>query len=123
MELSAIGQISITAHDIDRATAFYRDVLKLKHLFSFPRTAFFDCGGVRLMLAIPETPALDHPSSIIYFKVADIQAGYRELVSHGVHFEAAPKVLARMETHDLWLAEFRDSELNIMSLMAEVPRG
>ena len=94
MELSAIGQISITAHDIDRATAFYRDVLKLKHLFSVPRMAFFDCGGIRLMLAIPETPALNHPSSIIYFKVADIQAGHRELVSRGVHFEAAPNVVA-----------------------------
>ena len=123
MELSAIGQISITAHDIDRATAFYRDVLKLKHLFSVPRMAFFDCGGIRLMLAIPETPALNHPSSIIYFKVADIQAGYRELVLRGVHFEAAPNVVARMETHDLWLAEFRDSESNIMCLMAEMAKG
>jgi len=123
MELSAIGQISITAHNIDRATVFYRDVLKLKHLFSFPHMAFFDCGGVRLMLVIPETPALNHPSSIIYFKVADIQAGYSELVSRGVHFEAAPNVVARMETHDLWLAEFRDSESNIMSLMAEVAKG
>jgi predicted enzyme related to lactoylglutathione lyase len=122
MQLSAIGQISITAHDIERATAFYRDVLQLKHLFSFPRMAFFDCGGVRLMLAIPETPALDHPSSIIYFKVADIQAGYNELVAKGVHFEAAPNLVAPMQTYDLWLAEFRDSEGNMLSLMSEVPK-
>ena len=121
MQISAIGQISITVHDVDRATVFYRDVLKLKHLFSFPRLSFFDCGGVRLMLSIPETPELDHPSSIIYFKVADIGASYEELRGHGVHFEAAPNMIARMEDHELWLAEFRDSEDNVLSLMCEVP--
>jgi predicted enzyme related to lactoylglutathione lyase len=122
MQLSAVGQISVTAHDIERATAFYRDVLQLKYLFSFPRLAFFDCGGVRLMLAIPEKPELDHPSSIIYFKVADIEAGYHELVAQGVHFEAPPNLVAPMQTYDLWLAEFRDSEGNILSLMSEVPK-
>lgn len=121
MQISAIGQISITAHDVDRATVFYRDVLKLKHLFSFPRLSFFDCGGVRLMLSIPETPELDHPSSIIYFKVADIRASYEELRGQGVHFEAAPNMVARMEDYELWLAEFRDSEGNVLSLMSEVP--
>jgi predicted enzyme related to lactoylglutathione lyase len=121
MQISAIGQISITAHDVDRATIFYRDVLKLKHLFSFPRLSFFDCGGVRLMLSIPETPELDHPSSIIYFKVPDIRESYDELQARGVHFEAAPNMVARMEDHELWLAEFRDPEGNVMSLMSEVP--
>lgn len=121
MQISTIGQISINAHDVDRATAFYRDVLKLKHLFSFPRLSFFDCGGVRLMLSIPATPELDHPSSIIYFKVADIRAAYDELLVQGVHFEVAPNMVARMKDHELWLAEFRDSEGNVMSLMSEVP--
>ena len=121
MQISTIGQISINAHDVDRATTFYRDVLKLKHLFSFPRLSFFDCGGVRLMLSIPATPELDHPSSIVYFKVADIRAAYDELLGQGVHFEAAPNMVARMKDHELWLAEFRDSEGNVMSLMSEVP--
>ena len=121
MQISAIGQISITAHDIDRATVFYRDVLKLKHLSSFTRLSFFDCGGVRLMLNIPETPELDHPSSIIYFKVAEIRASYEELRGRGVYFEAAPNMVARMEDHELWLAEFRDSEGNVLSLMSQVP--
>jgi predicted enzyme related to lactoylglutathione lyase len=124
VQISAVGQISITAHDIQRATAFYRDVLQLTHLFSVPpRMVFFDCGGVRLMLAIPETPQLDHPSSIIYFRVADIQAGYHELLSRGVHFQSPPNIVAPMETYDLWLAEFRDSEGNIMCLMSEVLRS
>src|SRR5258708_11670291 len=60
-----IGQISIIVADLERATAFYRDVLGLPLLFTAPKLAFFDCGGVRLMLGRAETPELDHPSSIL----------------------------------------------------------
>ncbi len=65
-----IGQISIIVHDLQRATAFYRDVLGLPLLFTVPNLAFFDCGGVRLMLGPAETAEFDHPSSILYFRVA-----------------------------------------------------
>ncbi len=41
-----------------------------------PGLAFFDCGGVRLMLTRPEKPEFDHPSSILYFAVPDIQAAH-----------------------------------------------
>ncbi|PYV47210.1 MAG: hypothetical protein DMG94_06995 [Acidobacteria bacterium] len=82
--------------------------------------AFFDCGGVRLMLTPPEKPEFDHPSSILYFKVDDIQAAFDRLVQKGVKAEDKPHIVARMPDHDLWLAEFRDSEGNLMSLMSEV---
>src|SRR5207248_2980630 len=80
------------------------------------RMAFFDCGSVRLMLAIPERPDLDHPSSILYFKVPDIEQAHEGLVSRKVHFETKPMLVASMATHDLWLAEFRDSENNVLAL-------
>ena len=48
--LARIGQIAINAYDVDRATAFYRDVLGLPHLFRAGQLSFFDCGGVRLMV-------------------------------------------------------------------------
>src|SRR5581483_11263787 len=54
--LSTIGQIGITATDVDRAIAFYRDVLGMKLLFQVPGMGFFDCGGVRLMLSKSEHP-------------------------------------------------------------------
>jgi predicted enzyme related to lactoylglutathione lyase len=118
--LGQIGQIAVNVHDLDRAAAFYKEKLGMKHLFSVPgRMAFFDCGGIRLMLAIPERPDLDHPSSILYFKVPDIEATHRVLVSKEVHFEAEPMLVAPMGTHDLWLAEFRDSENNVLALMSE----
>ena len=50
MAISGLGQISIIAHDLPRATAFYRDVLGLPLLFTADQLAFFDCRGVRLML-------------------------------------------------------------------------
>lgn len=118
--ITQIGQIAINVHDTSRALEFYRDTLGLKLLFTAGRLAFFDCGGVRLMLTPPERPEFDHAASILYFKVADIQSTYARLVQRNVKTEGEPHVVAKMPDHDLWLAEFRDSEGNIMALMAEV---
>jgi methylmalonyl-CoA/ethylmalonyl-CoA epimerase len=120
--ISQIGQIAINVHDTDRAVGFYRDILGLKLLFMAGHLAFFDCGGVRLMLSPPERPEFDHPASILYFKVADIKAAHARLVEHKVKTEGEPHVVARMPDHDLWLADFRDSEGNVMCLMSEVRR-
>ena len=123
LALNQIGQICINAHDLDRATKFYRDTLGMKYLFAAGKMAFFDCGGIRLMLGIPEKPEFDHPSSILYFKVADIQSAHATLTSRGVVFEIPPTLIAKMPSHDLWMTFFRDSENNMMSLMCEVARG
>ena len=53
--IARIGQIAVTVRDLERATAFYRDTLELPFLFAAPNMAFFDCGGVRLMLGAAET--------------------------------------------------------------------
>jgi predicted enzyme related to lactoylglutathione lyase len=118
--ITQIGQIAINVHDTSRAVEFYRDTLGLKLLFTAGHLAFFECGGVRLMLTPPERPEFDHPASILYFKVADIQAAHTRLVQGKVKTESEPHVVAKMPDHDLWLAEFRDSEGNIMALMSEV---
>jgi predicted enzyme related to lactoylglutathione lyase len=119
--LSRIGQIFINVHDLARAVTFYRDSLGMKFLFEVPRMAFFDCGGVRLMLGLADRPEFDHPASILYYRVDDIEAAHAALVSRGVVFSAKPHVVARMPTFVLWLAEFRDSEGNNLALMSEVP--
>ncbi|HEY6264917.1 MAG TPA: VOC family protein [Candidatus Acidoferrum sp.] len=118
-----IGQISIIVKDLQRATAFYRDVLGLTFLFAMPNLAFFDCGGVRLMLGPAETPEFDHPSSILYFRVADLDASYQRLVELDAKIFAPPRLIAPMATHDLWMAAFYDSEGNIHQLMSEVARA
>jgi methylmalonyl-CoA/ethylmalonyl-CoA epimerase len=120
--LSQIGQISVNAHNIERAVEFYRDKLGMKHLFTVPKMAFFNCNGIRLMLGIPEKPEFDHPSSVIYFKVDDIQNAFQTFSDRGVKFEGEPHLIAKMPTHDLWMAFFRDSENNLLALMSEVAR-
>jgi len=118
--ITGLGQIAINAHDIQRATAFYRDKLGLRLLFTAGKLAFFDCGGVRLMLDVAEKPEFDHPSSILYFRVPDIKAAHNQLLGNQVRFEDEPHVIARMPDHDLWMTFFRDSEENLLALMSEV---
>ena len=120
--ISRLGQIAINAHDTGRATEFYRDVLGLALLFTAGNLAFFDCGGVRLMLTPPEKPEFDHPGSILYFNVPDIKAAYGRMLAGGVRFQDEPHLIARMPNHDLWMTFFHDPEGNLLALMSEVPK-
>ena len=115
---SRIRQIAIVCKDVARATAFYRDTLGLRFLFSAgPNLAFFECDGVRLMLSPAEGDASG--TSVLYYLVTDIQARQAALAASGVRFVGEPHMIARMPDHELWLAEFRDSEDNVMALMEE----
>src|SRR5260370_11754366 len=116
-----IGQIAIKVHDLARAVTFCREALGMPFLFEVPGMAFFDCGGVRLMLGIPVGPDVDHLASIIYYKVGDIEVAYKTLVSRGVAFLAKPHVVARMPAYVLWLAEFKYPDANLLALLSQGP--
>ena len=118
---ATIGQLALNAHDVERATAFYRDTLGLPFLFQYPGLAFFKCGEVRLMISKAEKPEFDHPGSILYYKVPDVEASYRHLSAKGVAFRDQPHVVHRAPTYELWMAFFTDSEGNFAALMAEKP--
>jgi len=120
--ITSIGQIAINVQDLTRAVGFYREKLGLRLLYEFPGLAFFDCGGVRLMMSRAETPELDHPASIIYYKVADIQAASSSLEGAGVTLEHQPTRIAEMPDHDLWMSFARDTEGNLFGLMSEVSK-
>lgn len=120
LRLNSIGQIHISVHDIDRAVAFYRDVLGMKFLFDVPgqSMAFFDCGGVRLYLGEVESDAF-RSNPLIYYRVGDIHGARRALGERGVAFESEPHVVHKADTHELWLAAFKDPEGNWVHLMSE----
>ncbi len=118
--LSQIGQVALRIHDLDRTIQFYRDALGMKFLFSTGTLAFFDCGGVRLMLTIPERPEFDRPGSVLYFKVNDIQAARSTLIDRGVEFVDEPHLIARLPDHELWMTFFKDPSDNLLALMSEV---
>jgi methylmalonyl-CoA/ethylmalonyl-CoA epimerase len=119
--LSQIGQIAVSVGDLERATAFYRDKLGMRHLFTANGMAFFDGGGIRLMLSRLEGTPGGGANAVIYFKVGDIQGGYKTLTGRGVRFEERPELAAKTTEFDLWLACFKDSENNTLCLMSEVP--
>src|SRR5258707_3429086 len=117
--LAAIHQTSSGRHDTGRAVTFYRDALGLPLLFQAPpQMAFFDCGGVRLLLAPPE-PEFDPQGSIVYFAVDDIAAAHAALVTRGVTFRTTPHMVAKLPDREVWLADFEDSEGNVLALMSE----
>ena len=118
---ATLGQLVINVHDLERATAYYRDTLGLPLLFQFPGLAFFRCGEVRFMLSRAEKPEFDHPGSILNYKVPDVVATHAALSARGVAFVDQPHVVHRAETYELWMAFFTDSEGNTAAVMAEKP--
>ena len=121
--LSSIGQIFVRAHDLDRAVRFYKETLGMPFLFQVPRMAFFQCGPTTLMLGIPESPEFDHAASLVYYLVPDIASAHATLRSRGVEFITEPRLVHRAADYELWLADFRDCEGNILALMTRKPRA
>ncbi len=74
-----------------------------------------------MMLASPEKEEFDHPASIIYYKVEDIQVAHSELSKRGATFESEPAVVHRTEDTELWMAFLRDPDNNVLALMSESP--
>jgi len=122
VELDKIGQIAITVRDLARAKAFYQDVLGMKFLFDAGTMCFFQCGEIRFALGASESHTAS-TGTILYFKVADIQATHALLKQQDVAFVQAPHLVARMPDHELWLAFLLDPDGNTLALMSEVPLG
>lgn len=125
-QLQGVGQIGITVKDIVKAASFYRDTLGLPMMFEGDGMAFFNGGGVRIMMAQAEGENFDHPASILYYKVDDLNKAYAELQKKGVKFEQEPRMVHETETMTLRMAFLRDVDDNILGLMSErmkVPKG
>jgi len=124
LTLGPIGQIARTVKDLAQAERFYRDVLGLRHLFTTAgKLAFFDCGGVRLMIedqSIIDVPDL-HNDSVLYFRVEDIHAAQQELERRGVTFTGAPHMIFKHpDGLEEWLTFFHEPGGGLLSLISQV---
>ncbi|HEY2092194.1 MAG TPA: VOC family protein [Thermoanaerobaculia bacterium] len=123
MHIEKIGQIAIPVSDLDRAIAFYRDVLGLTFLFQAgPNLAFFDCGGVRILLNKPEYEGeFEKCTTVIYFSVRDLESSFAEVVERGAEATRKPHLVARLADREVWMGFFTDPDDNLLALMSEIP--
>ncbi len=120
-KLGKIKQIALVMDDVAKVVPFYRDALGMTLQFEMAGMAFFDAGGVRLMMTKASSPELDYPNSILYFDVPDILAAQKDLTARGVEFLEAPHAVGKTATHEVWIGAFKDPEGNIIELMQEKP--
>lgn len=113
-----LGQVARTVTNVEQARDWYRDVLGLPELYAFPGLAFFDLGGVRLMLTEEGDGSQE---SILYLRVPDIYASKEELEARGAKFKHAPHLIHRHEDGtEEWMAFFEDVEGRPLAIMMQV---
>jgi methylmalonyl-CoA/ethylmalonyl-CoA epimerase len=118
---SKIAQLLIPVDDFESGVSFYRDVLGLPLLFAAPpQMAFFNCGGLRLLVGVVPPGQKAQRGSAIYFEVPDIHAVYSSLKSAGVTFKGEPHAVNRSPRSELWLAEFTDPDGNQLALLSNI---
>lgn len=124
--LGPIAQIHVSVTNLGRSVSFYRDILGLVHLFTAPNQpmAFFDAGGVRLYLGVPEDSAF-HSRPLIYYRVDDVEATFDAVTTRGAQ-PLSPPHLVHREVHDgaareLWMAFVADPDGIPIGFMTERP--
>ena len=116
--VTGVAQVALSVRDLNRAAAFYRDILGLPHLFDAQNMSFFDIAGTRLMLSA-QGGEPGGRGTLLYLKVADLAAAHAALDAQGVHFEQPPHVIGRSPTAEVWLAWCADPDGNLLGLMSE----
>jgi methylmalonyl-CoA/ethylmalonyl-CoA epimerase len=120
VKVEGFAQIAMTVTDLEAARAFYRDALGMRHLFDAGTMAFFDCGGVRLLVGTGE--AKPGGGTLVYFRVADVEVAVAALRTRGAEIVQEPHLVAPMKSYDLWLAFVKDPAGNVLGLMEERQR-
>ncbi|WP_066393145.1 VOC family protein [Neobacillus mesonae] len=119
-QIQKVGQIGVPVKDLQRALHFYKEQLEMQLLFNTDTMAFFECGGLRLLLSLPEQEQYAHASSVVYFQVEDINASYEKLLEKEVEFLGEPHLVAKMGQTETWMVFFKDTEDNTHALMSEI---
>jgi methylmalonyl-CoA/ethylmalonyl-CoA epimerase len=120
-----VFQVAQRATDLDRAAAFYADLLGTPPTGRFdpPGLLFFQVGHTRLLLEA------NAASALIYLGVDDLAGTVERLRANGVKIESEPHVIFSHADDTLgptgtdeWNAFIRDSEGNLVGLISHVNR-
>jgi len=117
IHLSKIAQIALSSRDVPKAVAFYRDVLGLKLVFEASGMAFFDVGGLSLMIGPAPFEGPLQPNTLIYFDAGDWYATEAVLAGRGVRFEGEAEILQRADGKEHALRSFKDPDGNVLNIM------
>ena len=119
MELVQVAQ---HVDDLDRAVAFYENLLGTKAAATFtpPGIAFFMLDGTRLLLDTNVAAG-----GVIYLAVDDVEYSVDQLRRQGVSIDSEPHVIFQHTDDTLgpigtdeWMAFIRDSEGNTVGLVS-----
>lgn len=124
VRLGPLRQVAVPAADVDRAVAFYRDVLGLPLIATFGPLAFFDLDGTRLL--VEHSDAAERAGGyVLYLAVDDVHVAHRRLRERGVEFIDEPHLIFRDDAgqfgaagQEEWMCFFRDTEGNLLALSA-----
>lgn len=119
MRIEAIRQVAVAAPDLAASIDFYSNILGLSLIAQFdpPGLAFFDAGGVRVLLERNAAPAT------IYYHVKNLDAACDELRAHGIGIVQEPHMIFKDDTgtfgpagEEEWMAFVKDPADNIVGL-------
>ncbi len=121
LSLGPLGQISMLCRSAEQTEAWYRDVLRLEHIFTFEELVFFDCGGTRLYFR-QVSDGEWRKGSTLYLLVHDINVAHAVLAGRGIHFQGAPHLIYTDDASgaEEWMAFFDDPDGNTLAIMSRV---
>ena len=113
---------ALPAQDMERAKAFYKEMLELSPSQEDPMGCWYECGGGTGFFVFPSSGQSRGDFTQMGFEVDDVETAVKELTERGVTFEKYDSEW--MKTDENGIAEmngekgawFKDSEGNLLSI-------
>ena len=125
IQIDGLHQVALSTVDLERSIGFYRDVLGLSLIANFdpPGLVVYRVGDIRL--TIQKVDEVAATSSVLYFRVQDINAATDSLKDRSIELEQEPEVVFRDDQggeagDEEWMAFFRDSDGHLLAFASRI---